>query len=204
MSFRIIPNVITVLRFLLVVPLIVFLHRENYSAAFWIFIIAGLSDGLDGLLAKGFNWVSRFGAIADPLADKVLLVSCFFMFAMQGHIGWWLFVLVMLRDVVIVAGAYWFHRAIGPYRMAPSVISKFNTVMQIFLVFVLLLSLSYLPLPGWFEQLVIWTVVATSVASGAHYVWHWGGKARLILAERRANERKSSTGKSAGNGESAA
>lgn len=185
MNLSFIPNLITILRFILVVPLVWYLWNLEYGKGLAIFMLAGFSDGLDGLLAKRFQWTSRFGAIADPLADKLLLVSSLLLLATNGDISWWLFAVVTLRDIVIVSGALIYHYVIGPYRMSPSWISKANTAFQILLVVLILANLSMFAIPGWVIGIMVGVVWFTSIASGLHYVWLWGGRFRDILEQRR-------------------
>ena len=100
-----IPNLITVMRIVLVVPVSWSLLRQEFGLALALFFVAGVSDGLDGFLAKHYGWSSRLGALLDPLADKALLVACYASLAWIGLLPVWLLVLVVARDVVIVAGA---------------------------------------------------------------------------------------------------
>jgi cardiolipin synthase len=97
-----IPNIITVFRFLLVPPLVLLLLNHQYGAALIVFGVAGFSDALDGFLAKRYGWSSRMGALMDPLADKLLLVSSFVTLGWLGWIPLWLVALVILRDVIPV------------------------------------------------------------------------------------------------------
>src|SRR5262245_59177389 len=128
------PNAITVLRCLLIIPFAGALYDHNHMTAFALFALAGFSDGLDGFLAKHFSLQSQFGARLDPIADKLLLVTGFGLLTWLHYLPWWLFGLVLLRDVVIVSGAITYHRLFGPYPMQPTLLSKFNTLLQILLV----------------------------------------------------------------------
>ncbi|NVJ50853.1 MAG: CDP-alcohol phosphatidyltransferase family protein [Gammaproteobacteria bacterium] len=172
------PNAITVMRVLLVAPLVYLLAQSQYYYALWVFFIAGISDGIDGFLAKRFNWKSRFGAIVDPLADKLLLVSTMLMLSLLGHMDWWLFGLVTLRDLIIVVGAVIYHKALGPYEMQPSRLSKSNTFLQILFVVSLLVHLGIFMLPNWYLISIEITVYVSTVASGLHYILLWGGRYR--------------------------
>ncbi len=172
------PNVITVFRVLLVGPLVYLLIHERYEIAFWVFFFAGVSDAIDGFLAKHFNWKSRFGAILDPLADKLLLVSTMLILTINGQLSWWLFSLVTLRDIVIVSGAMIYHKALGPYEMQPSRVSKANTFFQILLVVSILVSQGVYSLPHWYLLVLTIIVYCTTVISGLHYVVLWGGRYR--------------------------
>src|SRR5687768_2499072 len=99
MNIKYLPNIITCLRFLLIVPLIFAVANQHFTLAFYLFLLAGVSDGLDGFLARRFNWSSRFGSIADPIADKLLLTIMLIVLTSLRWIPVWLLVLVVARDV---------------------------------------------------------------------------------------------------------
>jgi cardiolipin synthase len=168
------PNLITLSRIALVPVLILLLKDQEYAAALIVFMIAGLSDGLDGLIAKRWGLTSHLGAVLDPLADKILLVSSYVMLTLLGHVPFWLMLSVVFRDLLIVAGYLVYTTLVGAAQMSPSRLSKLNTLMQIALIVVILtqqaLALSY-PL---LTDALIYAVLATTVASGAHYLWIWG------------------------------
>ncbi|PCJ45183.1 MAG: CDP-alcohol phosphatidyltransferase [Gammaproteobacteria bacterium] len=176
-----IPNMLTIMRLLLVIPLVMLLLANQYGIALTVFVIAGLSDGLDGLLAKRFGWVSRFGSIADPLADKLLMVSSYFVLTWQGEIPWWLFVTILLRDLVIVGGAYIYHQLFDLEEIKPTYISKFNTFIQILLVVLVIFSLASNSISELVIQLTIYLVLASTLTSGAQYITIWGRKAFVKL-----------------------
>jgi len=179
MNWKQLPNIITSIRLILLVPLSFYLARENYQTAVIIFFIAGISDALDGFLAKKFGWVSRFGSMLDPIADKALLVITMALLTMNQKIDILLFSAVALRDVFIVIGAYIYYKRVGLYQMEPSVLSKINTFVQILLVTLILVSASYFPVSktvfDWLTFLVYLTVISSSV----HYTYVWGRKYRL-------------------------
>ncbi len=182
MQARDIPNLITALRFLMVPPTLLLLLDEKYSLALLIFAIAGISDGIDGFLAKHYGWTSRLGAIMDPLADKLLLGSTFIVLAWLGDLPVWLVATIIIRDAVIVSGGLAYHFLIGRYEMAPSLISKLTTFGQIMLVVTVLaahgqlISLSRPLLDGLEIAVLILTL-----GSGVTYVWNWGKKALQSL-----------------------
>src|SRR5436305_9381083 len=129
-----IPNLITCGR-LLAVPIAVWLILDDhYTAAFWVFIAAGVSDALDGYIAKNFDSRSRLGAMLDPLADKTLLTSVYIALVVAGQLPGWLVFLVVLRDTLILAGFVRIQAAGAPRRFDPLFISKLNTLLQIALV----------------------------------------------------------------------
>jgi cardiolipin synthase len=174
---RDIPNVITAFRFLLVPPVVILLLQERFTAALVVFGVAGFSDALDGFLAKRFDWRSRLGGIMDPLADKLLLVSSFVTLGWLGLIPAWLVLLVILRDLVIVAGATFYHMRIEQFEAEPSVASKLNTAAQILLVLAVMFSFGIQVLPAILIDVLSYSVLATILWSGFDYVWTWGRRA---------------------------
>ncbi len=166
------PNIVTLARIALVPVLILLLKDHEYAAGLIVFVIAGASDALDGFLAKRLNVQSRLGAILDPVADKLLLVSAYVMLAVLEHIPFWLVLVVVFRDLLIVGGYMLYTSHAGPVKMRPSILSKLNTLMQITLVAVILAQqaagLTW-PLAG----ILVYIVLATTVVSGAHYTWSW-------------------------------
>ena len=177
MTRRDIPNLITFLRILLVAPFAVAVTRDHYGTALALFAVAGLSDGLDGFLAKQFGWTSRLGALLDPVADKLLLVTSYVLLGWKGELPWWLVVAVLARDIVIIGGGIAYHMLIGYVRMAPTLVSKLNTVLQIALVVGVFYALWREPLSPDLREAMSYTVLASTVLSGAHYVWIWGRRA---------------------------
>ena len=167
------PNLITISRIGLVPVLILLLKEEEYAASLAVFVIAGVSDGLDGYIAKRFNFVSRLGSILDPMADKILLLSSYVMLMMLDHIPFWLMLTVAFRDLLIVGGYLIYTSMIGPVQMNPSWLSKFNTFLQISLVIIILgqqaFDMVYAPL----VEVLIYGVLLSTVASGLHYLWIW-------------------------------
>lgn len=182
------PNTITVLRMAAVIPLTWLLIAQQFGAALVVAFAAGLSDAVDGFLAKRFGWQSYIGGILDPLADKLLLLSCFVVLAAQGWIPPWLLVLVLGRDLVIVVGALMFHFWFGRVEPEPSPVSKTNTFLQIALVLLVLLD----RIRGFIEAewitALVWAVTVTTVLSGIQYVWVWGRRAWLSKREEAVDE----------------
>lgn len=171
-KLRHLPNMITIARIVAILPLAWLMWHKDYKSALLIAFLAGMSDGLDGFLAKRYGWQGWLGGILDPLADKFLMFCCYTIFALQSVIPMWLFVLVILRDVVIVAGTSYYHFKIGKIKQAtPTLISKLNTVMQILLILVLLLSYSQLIDLFFIHRVLILLVGLLTLTSGVHYVW---------------------------------
>jgi len=167
------PNLITISRIALAPVLILLLKDQEYAASLAVFVIAGVSDGLDGFIAKRFHFESRLGSILDPLADKILLLSSYVMLTMLDHLPFWLMLTVAFRDLLIVSGYLVYTSMVGPVQMRPSWLSKINTFMQIALVIVILAQQAlHWVYPPVIEAL-IYAVLLTTVASGGHYLWTW-------------------------------
>ena len=178
------PNLITVLRIALVWPVFWMISNGHFDIALLLAAIAGLSDAVDGWLAKHFDWQSRLGGMLDPLADKLLLLAGFSALTSAGVVPWWLLAVVVGRDLLIVCGAIVYYNLIGGFDAQPTRVSKLTTVVQIVFVLAELLRLAWLPnLPGG-EALLVVTALLT-VASGLHYVLVWSLRARRELHERK-------------------
>jgi cardiolipin synthase len=175
-----IPNAITLIRILLVPVLIVLLLDGNFIGALWVFLAAGISDALDGLIAKRFNMCTRLGSLLDPLADKLLLISSVIVLTRAGHLPVWLAFTIIARDIFIIGGAGAFYLRSGSLEMEPSLPSKLNTFVQICLIFLLIVQQSGLAqVSSWFTFLFVLTFVTTLV-SGGHYVMVWSRKAEIL------------------------
>lgn len=184
LSLRQLPNLITIARMLAVLPLLWWLRQGEYRPALAIALIAGLSDGIDGWLAKRYGWRTRLGGLLDPIADKVLLDGSFVGLWLADATPLWLLLLVLGRDVVIVAGASAYHFLIGPLKGQPTLLGKFTTVAQISLVLALLCELAWPWLPANKANIAIWIVATLTLASGLDYVIRWSLKTRHALRER--------------------
>ena len=177
MQLRDLPNIISVLRLIAVIPVVWLLFEREFGWALALFAAAGVSDGIDGFLAKHYGWQSRLGGILDPLADKTLLVSSFLVLGSLGLIPIWLVLAAVFRDLVIVAGALLYHFQVAEVEAAPTLASKLNTLLQILLVVLVIMDAGPLPLPDALISGLIWGCLATVVVSGTQYVWVWGRKA---------------------------
>jgi len=158
---------------ILVVPVVILMLKGNFEWALGLFIIAGLSDALDGFLAKHFNWVSRLGEILDPLADKMLMVSCYLVLGWLDHLPISLVAVVIGRDVAIVLGAIAYHYKVQSIKIAPSFISKVNTTAQILLICIVLFSLVVFKLSEHGLNIIFVIVFITTAASGLDYIVTW-------------------------------
>ena len=197
MSSRIItiPNLLTVIRMALVPVFVSALYYQRFGWALAIFVLAGLTDSFDGLLARRFNQGSQLGQILDPIADKLLLVTAFVVLSMpsvmtpsalvQPHprhipVPFWVTAAVISRDVFIVVGAAAINIVTGFRGFRPSLLGKTNTVVQIGAVVLILVAASFPPLRGYLPT-VYTTVFACALISGVHYVF-WVSK--LINEDR--------------------
>lgn len=185
--WRHLPNALTAMRMLLVVPLAWLIRDGYFDAALTVAAVAGLSDALDGWLAKRFGWQSWLGGVLDPIADKLMLVGCFVSLGLIGAHPAWLTWLVVGRDVVIVAGAVAYHNLIGRIAAEPTLMSKFTTCVQIGYVLMQLVHLT-----SWFElpqNLLLggmWLTAVATLASGLQYVVVWTLKAGHALETRKS------------------
>ncbi len=167
-----IPNLLTIFRILLTPGFVIAFTYENFTLAWSLFAVAGLSDGLDGFLARVLRQRSKLGAVLDPLADKVLLVASFVALGWKGWLPVWLVILVVSRDLIIVGGLVLLNYlgVEGPDRLSPSRISKCNTLAQICLVLVTLIWRSTgIDLHTAVQVLVLLVAVLT-IVSGAVYL----------------------------------
>ncbi len=174
-----IPNLLTLSRIAAAPILILLLRDQNYEWALLLFLIAGITDGLDGWIAKRFGFVSQFGARLDPLADKIIILSAYVMLAASGLLPFWLVTLVIFRDAVIIGGYLILTGLDGNIPMRPTKTSKINTVLQITLViFVLLENTIWAFLPH-ISLFLLTTVALFTAASGIQYVWVWAIRRNL-------------------------
>lgn len=178
MILKYIPNALTLLRLALIIPFLMYLYHHEYVNAFYTFIIAGFTDGLDGLLARQFNWQSLFGSFVDPLADKLLVASSFISLAIIGSLPWWLVILVFLRDFTISMGVLaWFWFIQRKLDFEPTLLSKLNTTLQLMLVTFCLFQLAYFKFSNYLIDWLIVLTAFTTATSFIDYIWTWGKKA---------------------------
>jgi len=156
---------------LLAVPVTMWLILHNFIlAAFWLFVAAGVSDAIDGYLAKRWDQVTEFGKYLDPLADKALLVSIYITLGVQGYLESWLVIMVVFRDVMIVGAVILYQTMIRGLKMDPLFISKVNTLAQIVLAALVLGSRGFEVETGLFFEMMIAIVAVTTLISGLSYV----------------------------------
>ena len=177
------PNVITVVRVLLVPVFAYLLFRENFGWALAVFMAAAFSDFADGVIARHYRLVSEFGARLDPIADKFTMLTATVLLAWQGWLPLWLAATIVLRDVVIAGGAIAYRLVVGHVEMEPTWLSKINTALE-FTALAGLLAHAAALIDGsdWLQPLFV-LVCLTVTLSGTQYVWIWSRKA---AAARRA------------------
>ncbi|MDZ7643956.1 MAG: CDP-alcohol phosphatidyltransferase family protein [Woeseiaceae bacterium] len=178
MSLRWLPNAVSMLRIVLVLPILLLIDDRSFEPALLLFVIAACSDGIDGWLAKRFGWHTRLGALLDPIADKLLVAGMFVMLVYVGLLPTWLAVMVVSRDAVIVAGATAYNFLVGPVQGEPTRVSKLNTAFELLLL-LFVMSRAALDWPSAVTVTVLGAaVMITVVISGIDYVWSWAQRAR--------------------------
>lgn len=164
-----IPNLLTLARILLTPVLVILLLRDLFHQALLVFFIAGLSDGLDGLIARVLNQRTKLGAYLDPAADKLLLTSAFVTLAALQVIPAWLAVLVIARDVIIVMGLAIFTLTEKPYEINPTMLSKCTTTIQLGMVLLSLFDPVHAKVAV-LHPILVWSTAAFTILSGLHYI----------------------------------
>jgi cardiolipin synthase len=169
------------------------LFYQRFILALAIFVLAGVTDGLDGLLARRFNQKSQLGTILDPIADKLMLVTSFVVLSMRSvfpqplpshlPVPFWVTVAVISRDVFILVGAAAINIVTGFRGFRPSLLGKINTTVQIFAIAAIIFAASVPDGSGWYLPTIYTTVFALSVLSGAHYVFF---VSKLVNEDRRS------------------
>src|ERR1700689_4546903 len=167
---RQLPNLISILRIALVWPIVVSIAHANYLLTLVLFFIAAMSDGIDGFLAKRFNWTSELGKLLDPLADKLLLVGVFLVATWYGLIPRWLTIAAVGRDLLILFGSLAFHFGWGPLNGRPMISSKINTLLQLLYVLAVVAHAGYGFPPQSVLDALAWLTCATVLISGTSYV----------------------------------
>ena len=166
-------NIITLGR-LLSVPVVVWLILDgSMMLAFILFVIAGISDAVDGFLARRLDQRSELGGYLDPLADKALLVGVYVTLGHVGQLPTWLVILVVFRDLLIIGGAILLYMFTNALQMAPLMVSKLNTAAQIVLAAVALGTTGFAIHDRGVTMALVYAVVATTILSGAAYLVQW-------------------------------
>jgi cardiolipin synthase len=168
-----IPNIITLARIILVPVIIWAIASNEMEIAFAIFVIAGVSDAVDGFLAKRFNMASELGALLDPLADKALLVSIYVALGIWGAMPRWIVILVVSRDIMIVSAVIVSWLFDKPVEMKPLMVSKLNTAAQVALAALVLASLGFGFKPTPYDAVLMGLVTVFTLVSVSLYLVEW-------------------------------
>ena len=194
MSSRIVtvPNLLTVFRMVLIPVFVSLLFYQRFVIALGVFVVAGVTDGLDGLLARRFNQKSQLGTILDPIADKLMLVTAFIVLSMRSvfpqpvpshlPIPFWVTIAVISRDVLIIVGAAAINIVTGFRGFRPSLLGKINTVIQIAAIGIIMFAASVPYGTGYYLPTLYATVFGFAILSGAHYVFF---VSKLVNEDRR-------------------
>lgn len=185
MNLSCIPNLLTVARMVVVPPMVWLLLVGSYQWALALAVFAGVSDLLDGWLARRFSWQSRWGGIFDPLADKFLMVAGYLTLGWLGELPWWLIAVVIFRDLIIVGGGYIYYTRFERFNAEPTQLSRFNTFCQVFLMWFVLIRLAGLPLPREGQIGLVWLVGVMALLTLIQYVWIWARRAVEVSRSRR-------------------
>jgi cardiolipin synthase len=168
--FWTVPNQITFLRFALLPAYLICLFYRRFGWALLLLLAAALTDALDGLLARWLNQKTELGTFLDPVADKLLLSSSFIVLALRGQLSWWLTILVLARDVILMVTAAVIVLVAGFRTFPPSVYGKLTTVVQILLVFTVVAAAAFdQPLLTEAKAGLVYATAALTVVSGLHY-----------------------------------
>ena len=186
MTLASLPNAICWLRIALTVPVVWALVSGLYSLTLALFLVAAVSDGLDGFLAKRFGWESELGKLLDPVADKLLLVSVFITLTLTSLVPLWLALAAVVRDVVIGVGAATYRRLFGALEGRPTVPSKLNTLLQLSFVLAVVARAADWPVPDALVVALGAATFITTVVSGIDYVLIYSRRAARVARERRA------------------
>jgi cardiolipin synthase len=191
-----VPNLLTVFRMVLIPVFVSLLFYQRFVLALGVFVLAGVTDGLDGLLARRFNQKSQLGTILDPIADKLMLVTAFVVLSMRAvfphplpshlPVPFWVTVAVISRDVFILVGAAAINIVTGFRRFRPSLLGKINTTVQIVAIAAIMFAASVPYGTGYYLPTIYTTVFVLAVLSGAHYVFF---VSRLVNEDRREDRR---------------
>jgi cardiolipin synthase len=166
------PNFLTLLRIIAVPIFLILVSNQHYGAGLVIFVAAGITDTIDGVLARLMNSKSDLGASLDPLADKMLLVSSFVILTWLGVIPSWLMILVLTRDVVILTGYLVIYFVSTPIEVNPTPVGKLNTFFEMLTIGFALVTLARSDMPMANVNLTAWYATAVTITiSGVHYVY---------------------------------
>jgi cardiolipin synthase len=168
--FWTVPNQITFLRLALLPVYLICLFYGRFDWALALLVTAGLTDALDGILARRLNQKSELGTFLDPVADKLLVSSSFVLLALKGSIGWWLTILVLARDIIILVTATVIVLVVGLRTFPPSLYGKATTVAQILLIFAIVAAAAFQQRAlAEAKEILVYATAVLTVVSGLHY-----------------------------------
>ncbi|MEA5444783.1 CDP-alcohol phosphatidyltransferase family protein [Gammaproteobacteria bacterium AB-CW1] len=173
MKWHWLPNALSSFRLVLIVPTVLFLLDEAYFLTLCLFAVAGVSDGVDGWLAKRFGWTSRLGAVLDAAADKLLMAAIFITLGYKGLVPLWLVALVFVRDLWIVLGAWYNRHRLAEFEVRPFLTSKINTAVQICFVLLVIADAQWQLLAPSLMAGAVAVATLSVVASGLDYLQDW-------------------------------
>ena len=174
MQIKYLPNIISLFRLILVIPFVYLFIHEQMNLAFYLFILAAMSDGLDGWLARYFNCQSNLGLILDPLADKILIIASYVLLAFKSILPLWFVTIVLLRDGAILFGSFITLIILKHRRpLSPSLLSKINTVLQMLQIVLCLIQSAFHHIPHEVLSILLCLVLSTSIMSFFHYLYVW-------------------------------
>jgi cardiolipin synthase len=185
---RQIPNLISILRILLIVPIAVALLHDERLVALGLFFVAAVSDLLDGFIAKRFGWQSALGGVLDPAADKLLLATSFVVLAVMHLVPLWLMATAVARDLIIVGGALAYRLWLGPVEARPSNLSKLNTLCQALFILCVIARRQFSQPDAWVIVTLGALTFLTTAVSGIDYVLRYGKAALEESRSRRTLE----------------
>lgn len=165
-----IPNTLTIARIILIPVFVTSIVYKRYNYAFYLFIVAALTDIFDGLFARLKNQKTSLGMFLDPLADKFLIVTAFITLSTYGWIPKWLAITVISRDIIVVTGWFLLYLVTGVLRVEPSVLGRTTIWMQSIFIAYVLVDMNFLSLPGIYPVLQ-WITAGFTIISGIHYIY---------------------------------
>lgn len=167
------PTMLTILRILSVPLVVLLIVNRQFALAFWVFLVSGATDGIDGFLARRWNQRTELGAYLDATADKALLVSIYVALALEHSVPHWLAIAVVSRDVMIVGAVILSWLLKRPVEIAPHKVSKANTLFQILFAGLVLASEGHGFSLGVWREIAVWIVAALTVLSAGFYLAAW-------------------------------
>jgi cardiolipin synthase len=165
----VLPNLLTLARIALTPFIALAILHNNYGQALWLCFFAGLSDFIDGRLARRLNSITRLGAYLDPAADKLLVATVYVCLGLAGQLSWWTVGVVLGRDVLIIGMVSWGFLFTAIREFPPSIWGKLSTALQILAALMVMGAANGLPVP---RDPVVWAMMAATAWSGIHYAWH--------------------------------